>query len=158
MRIDSGLKAFDRQVGALGVGNRISDGQSSVCLRPYSLLLCNGSRFGPGELQRFDLRMLGDLISAEMLALVERECRDRHSILYVFHHRTRRGRTIVHGELLTGSADEDHREIGRVAGPRRESEQVLAVCAAYVSNPPLPRLPARPQTLAAALGAPRLMS
>lgn len=138
MVIDTGLAVFDRQVGALGIGNRIGPCQLSAHIRPYDLTDFGGRPWDPGALQASDLRPFEDLLDAPMRAAIARECTSEPAILYAFFHHTRANARIVHGTLLTRCSDNGYRELARSASPRKGSARVLAVCAEFVSQPQVP--------------------
>lgn len=137
MVIDSGLRVFDRQVGAVGPGNRIGDCQHSGYVRAWSET-GDGEVFAPGVLQESDLKGFGNLIDDRVRRLVARECGHRPTILYFFFHHTRSGQRVVHGALLTEGHEGGHREIARLVGDHPASAGVVSACAEYVSEPARP--------------------
>ena len=143
MEIDTGHRAFDRAVGALGLGNVVGGGQYSSYIRARNTLTNPaGAAVEPGAMQDWDLDRFDDLpeVVREFVCQV---AVDEDVILYeIRHHTSQRDRDgeyvkVRHGYIVTRTHDADHELLKKYyLGPTRKSTRVVDVCSEYLSNPP----------------------
>lgn len=161
MAIDTGHRAFDAAVGALGVGNVIDGGQHSTYVRAFNTrTLPGGTPCEPGAMQAFDLKLFQPLPDAVLRCIYEHGS-DEDLILYQFHHTTDRydsfgDRVVVtHGYVITRTHARDHELIAKFyTGPTKKSIGVVDVCAEYVAN--LPEAPEARTSITSIAAHPRL--
>jgi len=139
-KLNTGLKAFDQQVGGLGIGNIIDNVQSSSFVRSWwdkGRDLCDnsGNLWGqndraPGVLFEFDMKFFYH-IPEFVYDYMEELCKKKREsvILYDFHHYNG-DRRICDGYVIT---DQNHHLIKQFfTGPTSKSYGVILECSRYI--------------------------
>lgn len=108
--IVTGYKEFDRAAngegGLITHGNVISDSMYGFHVRAYNETECNGHRFAPGELQRFDLKSATEGYGHRFEPVrrwIEASEHFKHNSgwCYLIRHATKEGCVVIHGALVT---------------------------------------------------------
>ena len=118
MRFESLHKTFNRSVKCVSTGNVISGTQISFYIRPFSQKICNGRKFSPGHLQKWDLDFF-PVLPQEIRNYIEGK--DTEFILYHFFYYKSRRRINI-GWVLT---DRNYRLV--MQKPARQTEKTLSV-------------------------------
>jgi hypothetical protein len=139
MKIKTDVKAFNQQIGGIGVGNVFDNVQTSSYVRCW---MDKGRDLGdnndgknehdraPGVLFQFDMATF-DYLPQYIYACCERIAKRNNEsfILYEFHH-WRKDEKIVDGYIIT---DYHHKYLEEfMTGPTYKSFSVLAECRPYI--------------------------
>jgi hypothetical protein len=132
MVIDTGCSAFDSQCSYLTSGNHWGNCQFSTFVRPVFETECNGHTVPVGELFDFDMKTFTEIPAHVRAAIRAMNC--TVVVSEIRHHigSHRHGRKIVHGYIVTDTAERLIRVFQTTDGPI--SERILSTVLPYVAD------------------------
>jgi hypothetical protein len=132
MVIDTGCSAFDSQCSHLTSGNHWGSCQFSTFVRPVFETECNGRTLPIGELFDFDMKAFTTMPAHVRAAI--RAINRTVVVSEIRHHigSHRLGRKIVHGYIVTDTAERLIRVFQTTDGPI--SERILSTVLPYIAD------------------------
>lgn len=130
--INTGLRRFDRQAKSdcITSGNVWGSVQFSSFVRGRNVLECNGFKYAPGDLQKFDLANFPRLPIAVLNATKRVSDEHGQAILYEYRHWEDKHK-VVHGYIITeGSHDLVH----AFSTSKRNSRNLIKKMIPYITN------------------------
>lgn len=132
MKMETGLKIFDKQTNLVTTGSVIANTQFSMYIRSFDTVKAYGDRtYRKGDLQNFDLAYFKGNIPSYILEKIRNLGKDRDLYVYEFFHVNARKEKSVHGYVVT---TKDHEFLEYFVTGTSKSYLVIKECVQYVSD------------------------
>lgn len=129
IKIETGLKIFDKQTNLITTGSAYCNTQQSMIVRPYYNTTGDSQE---GALQKYDLAFFKANMPGYVESQVRKLAENREVYVYEFFHTNNKKKKVVHGYVVT---TKDHEYLNHfIVGPTQKSYGVVQECAKYVSD------------------------